>query len=200
MGPALIGLLGAVLGVGGTLLVAALTRRAASDLAERGHREERLRASRELAADGFVLALEAVSWLGIGTVEDSVDPQFADTYGPKTESAKAALQRACEKLNKVYALQGSSKLGIVAGEIAIELGELLYAYEGAQNSRRRIVAAQSSGKSAETVLFDRQWKRLVRIRESLAGADEHRLDPAIPEGSINPGSAMDRLRLAIAEG
>ncbi len=182
------------------LVVSWLTRRATRELAERGHREERLRTTRDLAADGFVLAVEAVSWLGELTVEDSVDPQFAATYGPKTERAVAALAGAREKLNKVYALEASGALGEAAGEVARDLGALLYSWESAQNWRRRIVQTLAPKKAPQWArsAFDKAYDGLVTARRSLTGVQDHRLDPSAPGSGLAPSSSLGRLRQAIA--
>lgn len=199
LGPAFIGLGGAALGSSGTLLVAWLTRRSTHTLAAAARQEERTRVTRELAADGFVQALEAVLWLGETHVEDSVDDRFADEYVPKTERAVAALGVAREKLYKVSALQGTGELATCSAEVARLLGVLLDAWEGAQNGKRWV--RRYKGETVPpwaTYMFERHYRQLIDTRIALNGLNLHLHQEELVAGGIADGSALDQLRQALA--
>jgi hypothetical protein len=199
MGPALIGFAGVSLGIIGTLVVANLTARSAERLAERSRTEQRLQSVRQLAADAYVSAIEATAWLSAIHVEDSVDPQFAGSYGPKTARAVSSLRLAQKSMNKAAALGGSLPLVEIAIETARVLAVLDDAWHSGQEYRLKLVASRTEGKAFYKKIFMVEYERLIQSRKALTGFDD-KLQPRdeVDKGGLMPGSLLHQLREAIA--
>jgi len=193
-----IGLAGVALGVIGTLVTTWMTTTANGRHAKEARREEHEHKVRELAAEAYVAAIEAVQWLSIMHVEDSIDPQFADEYLPKTEHAVARLRDARAAMTRVTALGGGGEVSKVAGDIAVALNVLDDAWHSAQDYRRRILAHKGpSTKSSEVTkrLFDREYERLQSSRKALSGFDGGDLPyKEIDQGNVLEGSLLSQLR------
>jgi hypothetical protein len=91
---------------------------------------------------GFI---EAVQWLSTMHVEDSVDPEFAAEYAPKTEHAIGRLRHAREALTRITALTGNDQVSSAASDAAVALNVLDDAWHGAQKHQRRPIAHSGLG-------------------------------------------------------
>jgi hypothetical protein len=197
---ALIGLAGVLVGVAGSVWVTRLASATAAQAATAARREERLRTVRELAAEAYVDAVEAVAWLSTMHVEDSVDPKFADPYRPNTDRAVDQLRSARRALNKTAALSADDGLADLASEAARLLGVLDQDWHGCADARVRILQQDRSAPAAwHHEMFDRHYEGLKDARLRLTGFPEHTLPrDEVRQGSVMRGSVLHSLRQAIA--
>lgn len=193
-----LGLIGVAVGVLGTLgttwMVTAGTTRQNKE-AQRQVRQDKVR---ELAATAYVDAVDAVQWLSSMHVEDSVDPDFAAEYGPKTQRAVTSLAAAQKSLTQVVALGGSADLATVASDTVTALGMLGDSWERCQEYRRRVVAAAGKPSPMTERRFDEEYARLNSAREALCGTAAALPWREIDEGVVKEGSLLSRLRSATA--
>jgi hypothetical protein len=199
MGPAVIGLAGVVLGVVSSLFIARLSARSTQRLAERARTEERIQATRHLAADAYVAAVDSIAWLSTTHVEDSVDPQFSESYASKTERAVVSLRTAKQAMNKAAALGVDASLTDIATEAARLLDVLDDAWHGAQEYRLKMITTPS-GKTGGFYerIFGIEYSRLGQARLALKGFDDGVIPrDEIDRGRILPGSLLHQLRNAI---
>ncbi|MGI8947915.1 MAG: hypothetical protein ACR2FV_08075 [Ornithinimicrobium sp.] len=192
MDAAWLGLAGVIVGVAGTLLVTWINARAAAAQARQARQERRMDDVRQLAVEGYLAAVEAVGWLSTMHVEDSVDPQFAAEYSPKTDAAIAKLEEARRALGRVAGLGGSKELAEVAQETFSALIVLADAWRRAQEYRRRFLP----GSKFEKAAFDREYARLDLARERICGFAGELPSKEIDQGQVLEGSLLYRLRQA----
>lgn len=198
LGAAWIGLVGVAVGVVGTLLTTWMTNSANARQAKEVRRYEREQWVRELAADACVAAVDAVQWLSTMHVEDSVDPEFALEYEPKTEHAIGRLEQAREAMARVAALGGSEDLVQVAGDTVVALNVLGDAWARTRDYRRRQVQAEEGGTQASdpfaTKRFNEEYARLGAARKALCGSAGALPWREIDQGNVLEGSLLYRLR------
>lgn len=200
MDDAWLGLVGVGVGVVGTLAATLLTSRSSEKLAAQARSAQRGDAVRELAAEAYVAAVEAIQWLSSMHVEDAADPKFAEEYVPRTATAMASLQTARQAITKAVALGGGESLSRITSETSDALTVLADSWEAAKAARVRILAA-SPGKmlTFHKSQFNRENGRLQASRLALVGFDGNDLPrDEIDQGSVLPGSLLFRLREATA--
>jgi hypothetical protein len=169
-------------------------------LAEQARSAQRADAVRELAAEAYVAAVEAVQWLSSIHVEDAADPKFAEEYLPRTATAMASLQQARKAIAKAVALGGGETMSRITSETSDALTVLADSWEAARAARARILTT-SPGKilTFYKSQFDREWGRLEASRLALVGFDGDDLPrDEIDQGSVLPGTLLFRLREATA--
>ena len=193
-----VGLIGVAVGTIGGLAGSWLMTVANASQARETRREDREQRAREMAAEAYVAAIEAVQWMSATHVEDSVDPQFEAEFRPKTERAVDHLRRAREAVTRVSALGGSAELVAVARETAVSLNVLDDAWHSAQKCRIKIVSMQGkTGPFADHYKrrFDEEFARLLAVRKALCGFGDTMLpQEEIDQGGVLPGSLLFRLR------
>lgn len=195
--PALLALAGVLIGTASTLLVTSLTLNSNERIAKQARLASRSDRARELIAEGYANAVDALQWLTPMHVEDSVDPQFAEEYVPRTEEAIAKLRTARESVLKVAALGATSRLSGLAHEVAVAMNTVDDAWHGCQAARRSIVAGagSESWKEFQHRHFDQDYSRLEAARKALTGFDGSRLPrDEIDAGTVLPESLLHRLR------
>lgn len=195
-----IGLIGVVIGATGTLIAARMTTASAERVSREGRREEREYTVRNLAAEGYVYAVDAIQWLSTMHVEDSVDPKVAETYVPKTAEAVNKLREARQALMKAAALGGSGDLSRVTSETAVTLNMLDDAWHSTQHYCVELRKDQSSARmrAISKRLFDRSYQRLISARKALCGFEGDLSYREIDQGNVLPDSLLYRLREASA--
>jgi hypothetical protein len=125
-------------------------------------------------------------------VEDSVDPQFAAEYVPKTDAAMSKLEEARQALGRVAGLGGSKELAEVAQETFSALNVLADAWLQTQKYQRRLAAGQTRWKKT----FDQHYARLNSARQQLCGIEAGLPSREIDQGQVLEGSLLYRLRKA----
>ena len=187
---------GVLLGSAATLAATWMTLRSARAQARDARRHDREDKVRTLAAEAYPAAIDAIQWLSTMHVEDSVDPQFAGEYLPKTEHAVARARRARELLSQVAALGGAPAFGQVALDTVVALESLDHAWHQAQDARRGLVSAKSERMDAfYDSQFEKEHERLSSARTRLCGFADHVLTrDEIDAGSVRAGSLLHQLR------
>jgi hypothetical protein len=193
MDPAWSGVVGAGVGVAGVVIGTWITTRNSTSQAREERQAKRVDAVRELAVDGYIAAVEAVSWISTMHVEDYADPDFADEYVPKTAAAMAKLAEARQALNRVAALGANRELSEVGQETSLALAALADAWDNCANFRRKILAGQ---KSMWEMSFDKHYERLNDIRKRLCGISADLPHQELDKGQVLEGSLLHALRAA----
>lgn len=190
-------LISAAAGIGGAGLGGFMSRGQARQQAETA-RAERVR---ELGAEGFVAASDAVRWLSVLHVEDSVNPKFAGEYVPKTEAAVGKLRQAATQLTLASATWGAATFSQVAGEAAMALRLLDEAWHDAAKYRQRLEELKEAGKQDSRLAvfykrqFDKNYETLRAVRERLCGfTGNESLEEELEQGGQLEGSLLYRLR------
>lgn len=199
MSVALVGLAGTLLGAGVGFLGAWMSQRAAERLAVRAEDGRRADQARQLAADGYVAALEGVSWLHPDNIEDSVLEPWVHSYEPRFRFSIDRLRDARAALHKAAALSESGPLRDAASESARLAGVLANAWESAREYADRY-HNPSKPESKNEWFSDAMMKEYSRVKESrrsLTGLEVDRQREEIDLGLIAESGSLGRLRDAI---
>jgi hypothetical protein len=176
-----------------------MSQRTAERLAVRADGSRRADEARQLAADGYVAALEGVSWLHPDNIEDSVLEPWVHSYEPRFRFSIDRLRDARTGLHKAAALSQPGPLREAASEAARLAGVLANAWESAREYADRYHNPSKPG--AKNKWFSdammKEYSRVEDARRSLTGLEVDRQKDEIDLGMIAESGVLGRLRDAI---
>lgn len=197
LGPALVGLCGAVFGAGTAASVAWLSWKANTRQRRQERHEDREEQLRALAADAYVDAHDGLEWLHPNNVEDSVlDPWRAD-YGPRNIRSLELVRSASRDMDRLAALAPPGQLS----EAAAAAGRALRRYEYSWNEciyhADRMYNQPDKNKAWSTAQFEKHFSDLHDLRAELTGRTATSRRQEVDEGNSTTAGLLADVRRAL---